>query len=80
MLDERVPSDTPWFWGWPLIIVTMLSIAPLPFVRDTDPASQVQRNSIVLEQIGKLWLALVVLALVWTAVRTWRRRHEHSQA
>ena len=80
MLDEQVPSDTPWFWGWPLIIVTMLSIAPLPFVRDTDPASPVQRNSIVLEQIGKLWLALVVLALVWIAVRTWRRRHEHSQA
>jgi len=66
MLDE---SPAPWYWGWPLVIVTALSLAPLPFVRDTDPGLPLTRNSIALEWIGRLWVAVVILGLIWVLIR-----------
>lgn len=70
---DRFPA-APWFWGWPLIVVTALSLAPLPFVLDTDPASPILRNSYVLENIGKAWLGLVLIGLAWVAYREFRVR------
>ncbi|MEI7794441.1 MAG: glycosyltransferase 87 family protein [Thermoleophilia bacterium] len=76
VLADHLLDGAPWFWGWPLLVATVLSIAPIPLARDTAPGSPLSRNSILLEEVGKVWLAVVVVALAWVIVRAWRSRHE----
>ena len=63
------PKRAPWYWGWPLAIVTCLSIAPLTFVGTTPPGLPIPRGSIVLEWIGRLWVLVVLLGLIWVLIR-----------
>ena len=81
MLDgaDGATTPTPWFWGWPLVIIIMLSLAPLPFALDTDPVSPLLRNAYILENIGKAWLALVLIGLGWVAHREFRVRWSASK-
>lgn len=81
MLDgaDGATTPTPWFWGWPLVIIIMLSLAPLPFALDTDPALPLLRNAYILENIGKAWLALVLIGLAWVAYREFRVRWSASK-
>ena len=79
MLDCR-EERTPWFWGWPLVIAIAFSLAPLPFARDALPDAPVPRSAIILENIGKAWLVVVLIGLVWAALRAWRARSAVSPA
>ena len=72
-------SDTPKsggpgnLWCWGLILVTALSIAPIPFVLATG------RNDAVLENLGLIWLLLYLWTLwmaMMIAIRHVRRRQD----
>lgn len=76
LLDGTEPErdPTPWFWGWPLVVIVTLSLAPLPFALATDPGAAILRNSYILENIGKAWLAMIVIGVVWVFARELRVR------
>lgn len=76
---DQTSEPTPWFWGWPLVVLTTLSLAPLPFAVATDPGAPILRNSYILENIGKGWLALIVIALGWVVYREVRVRWTRSK-
>jgi len=82
LLDARGPEHptTPWFWGWPLVVLVTLSLAPLPFVVDTESGSTILRNAYILENVGKGWLGLVVVGLSWVAYREFRVRRRAEEA
>ena len=72
MLDTEADGRTPWWWGWPLIVATALSIAPIALSGDAPEGSPLPRSGYVLEQIGKVWFVVVLLGLAWVAMRIWR--------
>lgn len=61
-------------WGWVLIVAVTLSLTPIVLAGDTPPESPLRRNSWILENIGRLWLALVIIGLLWAAGRLTARR------
>ncbi len=81
LLDTEGNEDprTPWYWGWPLVVITTLSLAPLPFVVDTEPGSLILRNAYILENVGKGWLAVVIIGLAWVVYREFRVRWTASK-
>lgn len=54
-------------WRWLLVVAITLSLSPIVLAGDTPSGSPLMRNSFILENIGRLWLGVVVAALAWAA-------------
>ena len=80
LLDDGRPSWMARIWGWLLIAAITLSLAPLVLVGDTPPGSPLMRNSIILENVGRLWLLIVVAGLAWATARLIRDRRRPADS
>lgn len=56
-------------WRWLTLLAIALSLTPLTFVGDTTSGAPIMRSSLVLENIGRLWLVVMVMGLAVTAAR-----------
>ena len=70
---EACPAPPGW-WRWALAVAVGLSLTPLALARAVTPRNPVFRNAVVLEQIGKVWLVVILATLLWILVRDVRRR------
>ncbi len=50
-------------WGWLLIVALALSITPITLAADTPEGSPLPRHSYILENIGRLWFLVLLVAL-----------------
>lgn len=57
-------------WGWFVVIAVALSLTPITLAGDTPSGSLVPRNSLILENIGRLWLAVILVGLAVAIART----------
>ena len=75
-----LPSAREWWssaWGWLLIAAVALSLTPITLAADA-PEGVLPRHSYVLENIGRLWLLVLVAGLVLLAAATFTARRSRA--
>jgi len=70
---EPCPAPPAW-WRWTLAVAVGLSLTPLTFSLAATSQNPVFRNAVVLEQIGKVWLVVILAAIAWILTSEVRRR------